>query len=186
MRCSTLAWLTPCALLLSACTTTDPADLTPLRTAVTPVYKDIGTRTGPCISGGPDNVAQQFYDYRIAHPGTGLNNLAGLRPYLSSGLWNELEQASQAQANDQVLAGKDLFASNSNGIEKATVSSASSIPNTDARNIPLRVNLNKGTTHWQDEVLMVREGQCWTVDDIRYLGATQMPAGNLRLSLERR
>lgn len=174
MRRSAMALLVPCALLLSACTT------------VTPAYKDIGTRTSPCITGGPDEVAQQFYNYRIGHPGTGLNNLTGLRPYLSTSLWQVLEKASQAQADDQVLAGKDLFASYNNGIDKAEVTSASTIPNTDARNIPLRVNLDKGTTHWQDEVLMVREGQCWTVDDVRYLGATQMPAGNLRQSLERR
>ena len=34
---------------------------------------------------------------------------------------------------------------------------------------------------------MVREGQCWTVDDVRYLGSTvHAPAGTLRQSLERR
>ncbi|HBE4095762.1 TPA: lipoprotein, partial [Escherichia coli] len=53
MRYSKLTMLIPCALLLSACTT------------VTPAYKDNGTRSGPCVEGGPDNVAQQFYDYRI-------------------------------------------------------------------------------------------------------------------------
>ena len=55
MRYSKLTMLIPCALLLSACTT------------VTPAYKDNGTRSGPCVEGGPDNVAQQFYDYRILH-----------------------------------------------------------------------------------------------------------------------
>ncbi len=49
MRYSKLTMLIPCALLLSACTT------------VTPAYKDNGTRSGPCVEGGPDNVAQQFY-----------------------------------------------------------------------------------------------------------------------------
>lgn len=172
MHRSALALLVPCALVLSACTT-----------SVTPAYKDIGTRSGPCITGGPDEVAQQFYNYRIAHPGTGLNGIAGLHPYLSDSLWQVLQSTDK---NNQDAAGKDLFASYNNGIDTAEVTSASTIPNTDARNIPLRVNLAKGTTHWQDEVLMVREGQCWAVDDVRYLGATQMPAGNLRQSLERR
>jgi predicted small secreted protein len=53
MRYSVLA-LVPCALVLSACTT------------VTPAFKDIGTRSGPCIEGGPDDVAQKFYDYRFS------------------------------------------------------------------------------------------------------------------------
>ena len=72
MRYSALTLLVPCALVLSACTTT-----------VTPAFKDIGTRSGPCIDGGPDTVAQQFYDYRIQHRS---NDLTGLRPYLSDGL----------------------------------------------------------------------------------------------------
>ncbi len=55
MRYSKLSLLIPCALLLSACTT------------VTPAYKDNGPRIGACVEGGPDSVAQQFYDYRIQH-----------------------------------------------------------------------------------------------------------------------
>lgn len=74
MRYSALTLLVPCALVLSACTTT-----------VTPAFKDIGTRSGPCIDGGPDTVAQQFYDYRIQHRG---NDLTALRPYLSDNLAN--------------------------------------------------------------------------------------------------
>ena len=69
MRYSKLTMLIPCALLLSACTT------------VTPAYKDNGTRSGPCVEGGPDNVAQQFYDYRILHRS---NDITALRPYLQS------------------------------------------------------------------------------------------------------
>ena len=65
MRYSKLTMLIPCALLLSACTT------------VTPAYKDNGTRSGPCVEGGPDNVAQQFYDYRILHRS---NDITALRP----------------------------------------------------------------------------------------------------------
>ncbi|STI76810.1 lipoprotein [Escherichia coli] len=66
MRYSKLTMLIPCALLLSACTT------------VTPAYKDNGTRSGPCVEGGPDNVAQQFYDYRILHPQQRHHRLAPL------------------------------------------------------------------------------------------------------------
>ncbi|MBF4813603.1 DUF3828 domain-containing protein, partial [Cronobacter muytjensii] len=71
--------------------------------------------------------------------------------------------------------------------ESVRVASASRIPNTDARNIPLRVEQQRGETKWLDEVLMVREGQCWAVDDVRYLGGNvHAPAGTLRQSLERR
>lgn len=68
MRYRSLSLLIPCALLLSACTT------------VTPAYKDNGPRTGSCVQGGPDSVAQQFYDYRIQHRS---NDITALRPYLS-------------------------------------------------------------------------------------------------------
>ncbi len=47
MRYKLFAVLLPCALALSACTT------------VTPAYKDNGTRSGPCVEGGPDDVAQK-------------------------------------------------------------------------------------------------------------------------------
>jgi len=67
------------------------------------------------------------------------------------------------------------------------VESASTIPNTDARNIPLRVKLTQGSQTWQDEVLMIREGQCWAVDDVRYLGGSvHASAGTLRQSIENR
>ena len=141
MRYSKLSLLVPCALLLSACTT------------VTPVYKDNGTRSGSCIEGGPDSVAQQFYDYRIQHRN---NDITALRPYLSDNL-------------AKLLA------------------SASTIPNSDARNMPLRVELKQGDQSWRDEVLMIREGQCWVVDDVRYLGGSvHAPAGTLRQSVENR
>ena len=80
MRYSKLTMLIPCALLLSACTT------------VTPAYKDNGTRSGPCVEGGPDNVAQQFYDYRILHRS---NDITALRPYLSDKLATLLSDASR-------------------------------------------------------------------------------------------
>ncbi|WP_058913062.1 lipoprotein [Entomohabitans teleogrylli] len=175
MRRSVLAVLLPCSLLLSACTT------------VTPAYKDIGSRSGPCAEGGPDAVAQQFYDYRIAHPGEGITDFSALRPWLSDSLWQVLQDAGRDSATQNAARASDIFASYTGGVDKADVASASTIPNTDARNIPLRVNLNKGSKSWQDEVLMVREGQCWAVDDVRYLGAgAQGVAGSLRQSLERR
>ena len=41
MKYQALAAIAPLALLLSACTSVEPA------------YKDIGTRIGPCVDGGP-------------------------------------------------------------------------------------------------------------------------------------
>ena len=60
MRNNAFALMIPAALLLSACTTVEP------------VIKDNGPRTAPCIEGGPDQVAQQFYDLRIEQPVPGL------------------------------------------------------------------------------------------------------------------
>jgi predicted small secreted protein len=171
MRYTKLSLLVPCALLLSACTT------------VTPAFKDIGTRSGPCVDGGPDAVAQQFYDYRIQHKN---NDLTGLRPYLSDRLAKLLDDASR-NPDDRALLQSDPFSSRTTLPQSADVASASTIPNTDARNIPLRVDLKQGTQHWQDEVLMIREGQCWAVDDVRYLGTNaHAPAGSLRQVLEKR
>ncbi|WHP32932.1 lipoprotein [Trabulsiella odontotermitis] len=171
MRYTKLALLVPGALLLSACTT------------VTPAFKDIGTRSGPCVDGGPDAVAQQFYDYRIQHKN---NDLTGLRPYLSDSLAKLLNDASH-NPDDRAILQSDPFSSRTTLPESADVASASTIPNTDARNIPLRVELKQGTQRWQDEVLMIREGQCWAVDDVRYLGANaHAPAGTLRQVLEKR
>lgn len=168
MRYSVLTLVMPCALLLSACTT------------VTPAFKDIGARSGPCVEGGPDSVAQQFYDYRIAHPNS---NLETLRPYLSDNLAKALTDASRDSRRATLLKA-DPFSSSAVAPSDADVASASTIPNTDARNIPLRVKLSQGSQSWQDEVLMVREGQCWAVDDVRYLGAAvHAPSGTLRQSL---
>ncbi|EHW4288710.1 YbjP/YqhG family protein [Salmonella enterica subsp. enterica serovar Lagos] len=155
MRYSKLSLLIPCALLLSACTT------------VTPAYKDNGPRIGACVEGGPDSVAQQFYDYHIQHHS---NDIAALRPYLSDNLAKLLTDASRATLPDS-----------------ANVASASTIPNRDARNIPLRVALKQGDQSWQDEVLMIHEGSCWVIDDVRYLGGdVHAPAGTLRQSIENR
>lgn len=171
MRYSVAALLVPCALVLSACTT------------VTPAFKDIGTRSGPCIEGGPDTVAQKFYDYRIQQRN---NDLTALRPYLSDSLAKLLNDTNR-DPNKRTLLQTDPFSSRTTLPDIADVASASTIPNTDARNIPLRVSLKQGTQSWQDEVLMVREGQCWAVDDVRYLGGTaHAPAGTLRQSLEQR
>ena len=88
-------------------------------------------------------------------------------------------------ANNKLLQANP-FSSSSLPADSAVVASASTIPNRDARNIPLRVDLKQDTQSWKDEVLMIREGQCWAVDDVRYLAATAMPAGTLRQSLEKR
>ena len=85
------------------------------------------------------------------------------------------------------LLKSDPFSSRTTLPDSAEVASASTIPNTDARNIPLRVKLTQGTQSWQDEVLMIREGQCWAVDDVRYIGGSvHAPAGTLRQSIENR
>ena len=88
MRYKVLALVLPCALALSACTT------------VTPAYKDNGTRSGPCIEGGPDDVAQKFYDYQVQHRNS---DLTALRPYLSDGLAKLLNDARQDPSNNALL-----------------------------------------------------------------------------------
>lgn len=167
MKYQALAAIAPLALLLSACTSVEPA------------YKDIGTRIGPCVDGGPDSVAQQFYDMRLQQPSHGVpdaQQLAKYRPYLSDKLYQTLLKERSEPQKARLLSG-DLFSSQRDGATAASVADASTIPNTDARNIPLRVNLSRGSSEWQDEVLMVREGTCWTVDDVRYLGAAPHLAG---------
>lgn len=171
MRYTNLALILPATLLLSACTT------------VTPAYKDTGTRVGQCVEGGPDTVAQKFYDDQIQHR---TSDITALRPYLSDGLAKLLNESSQ-DASKRSLMQSGLFSSSATAPDSASVASASTIPNTDARNIPLRVDLKQGTQIWKDEVLMIREGQCWAVDDVRYLGNnSHAPAGTLRQSLEKR
>ncbi|BDH46529.1 lipoprotein [Salmonella enterica subsp. enterica serovar Choleraesuis] len=183
MRYPLIAMLAPCALLLSACSTlTTTVD--PTYSTVTPAYKDVGTRLSTCVEGGPDTVAQKFYDYRIQHPSTGLNDLTSLRPWLSESLYKMLSDDLR-QPETQAKVRGDIFSSASEGINTADVASSSLIPNTDARNVPLRVTFTKGSKTWQDEVLMVREGKCWAIDDVRYLGASNAPSGNLRQSLGR-
>ena len=45
----------------------------------------------------------------------------------------------------------------------------------------------QGDQGWQDEVLMIQEGQCWVIDDVRYLGGSvHATAGTLRQSIENR
>lgn len=185
MKKKKIALILPLAILLSACTST-----------VDPAFKDISSRTAPCVDGGPDQVAQQFYDLRVQQIGnhTGLpddNLSAQFRPYLSQTLYSMIQTArkqagtrSTAQVNSTQVINGDIFTSLREGTTHADVASASTIPNTDARNIPLRVNLThqsaggKSVT-WQDEVLMIREGSCWVVDDIRFMGVSA-PASSLR------
>ncbi|AVF33867.1 lipoprotein [Rahnella sikkimica] len=181
----------PLVLMLNACTTVDPA------------YKDIGSRSAPCIDGGPDSVAQQFYDFRIKQGGSGVpdsGQLAAYRPYLSTALYASLLKAQSqpkvdiaSSPNEKAGAGSgdgDIFSSLFDGPTSASVDSASTIPNTDARNIPLRVTFTRekdkaATTQWKDEVLMVREGKCWTVDDVRYMANLDFASsGTLRQVLE--
>ncbi|MBK0033861.1 lipoprotein [Erwinia sp. S43] len=178
MKYQVFAAVIPLTILLSACTTVEPA------------YKDIGSRDAPCISGGPDQVAQQFYDMRLEQPSFGVpdkQQLAKYRPWLSGPLYDDLLKASREKSPKTPLRG-DLFSSRSAGATSASVNDSSTIPNTDARNIALRVNLShtgKPEVLWQDEILMAREGTCWTVDDIRYLGPVpHITGGSLRQRFE--
>ncbi|TKI07462.1 lipoprotein [Martelella alba] len=178
-----LCVLLPLALIVSACTQVEPA------------FKDIGTRNGPCAEGGPDKVAQQFYDLRMQQPLRGRpdsTQLARYRPYLSDGLYRILAERLQHPATAAKLPAGDLFSSNTAGPTSAEVYDASRILNTDARNIPLRVAMSRqrgdsAPVRWRDEVLMIREGHCWAIDDVRYLGPmSPWPAGTLRQSLAER
>ncbi|MBF1995234.1 lipoprotein [Serratia symbiotica] len=180
MKTKIIAAIFPLALLLSACTHVEPA------------FNDVGTRSGGCVAGGPDTVAQKFYHLRIQQgasttlPNT--SHLAQLQPYLSKMLYQDLVSLSQNPSKQAVIG--DLFSGNVQGPSSASVASASTIPNTDAKNVPLRVALsyqNNGgsAVNWQDEVLMVREGTCWVVDDIRYLNVpAHATSGSLRQVLE--
>src|SRR5471032_456177 len=160
MKYKTLAAAIPLVLTLSACTTVDP------------VFKDIGTRSAPCVDGGPDTVAQKFYDLLIK---------------AQSG--HKVDIAATPNEKSGARDG-DVFSSLFDGPTSATVDSASTIPNTDARNIPLRVTMshqkdNGAKSTWKDEVLMVREGQCWAVDDVRYMANLDFASsGSLRQVLE--
>ncbi len=110
MRYRSLSLLIPCALLLSACTT------------VTPAYKDNGPAPVP-VSGGPDSVAQQFYDYRIQHRS---NDITALRPYLSDKLATLLSDASRDNSHRELLS-NDPFSSRTTLPDSAHVASASTI-----------------------------------------------------------
>lgn len=128
-------------------------------------------------------MAQQFYDYRIQHHS---NDITALRPYLSDNLAKLLTDASRDTEHRQLMS-SDPFSSRATLPDSANVASASTIPNRDARNIPLRVALKQGDQSWQDEVLMIHEGSCWVIDDVRYLGGNvHAPAGTLRQSIENR
>jgi hypothetical protein len=176
--------LLPLALMLGACTQVEPA------------FKDIGTRSGPCAEGGPDDVAQQFYNLRLRQSVQGRpdsSQLAQYRPYLSDGLYQILSASQRDKMQAAKLSAGDIFSSNAAGPTWVSVHSASRILNTDARNIPLRVDMSRQqgasgkSVQWQDEVLMIRENRCWAIDDVRYLSTlSPAPAGTLRQTLEKR
>lgn len=106
-------------------------------------------------------------------------------PLLSDTLYQSLINA-QTKPNKTAQLTGDIFSCVSQGATDASVADASTIPNTDARNIPLRVTLKRGDVGWQDEVLMVREGTCWSVSDVRYLGHNpHLSGGSLVQQLQR-
>lgn len=176
--------LSPVMLALSACSAVDPA------------YHDVGSRSAPCVQGGPDSVAQQFYDLRLQQGNQGKPDAATLaryRPYLSTALYQSLAEDGHGTQKLARLPAMDIFSGDSLGPTSVTVRSASRIPNTDAKNIPLRVAMSRHQAGdrpdvaWQAEALMIREGTCWVLDDVRYLGAAPpATAGTLRQTLETR
>jgi len=178
MRIRNLALLASVATLLSACTTVEP------------VISDNGPRSAPCVAGGPDSVAQQFYDLRISQPSQGIPDttlLAKYRPYLSDHLYQTLQQAASQASQPAAWRQGDLFSSLAQGPASASVDSASTIPDRDARNIPLRVTLARGDKQWRDEILMIREGQCWVVQDVRYMAPdSHLNGGSLSQLLEQK
>ncbi len=141
MRYKLFAVLLPCALALSACTT------------VTRPIKIMAPAAAPASKAAPDDVAQKFYDTQIQNR---TQDPAALRPYLSDGLAQLLNDARQDPANSKLLQANP-FSSSSTPADSAVVASATTIPNRDARNIPLRVDLKQGTQSWKDEVLMIRK-----------------------------
>ncbi|XNM51182.1 DUF3828 domain-containing protein [Escherichia coli] len=154
MRYSKLTMLIPCALLLSACTT------------VTPAYKDNGPRTGSCVQGGPDDVAQQFYDYRIQHRGDMISLCAPPGDKVKSYLF--LSDASRDNSHRELLS-SNPFSSRTTLPDSAHVASAYLL---SLIVMPVTFHCawisSRVTRGWQDEVLMIQEGQCWVIDDVRY------------------
>ncbi len=68
-----------------------------------------GTRSGPCVEGGPDNVAQQFYDYRILHRS---NDITALRPYLSDKLATLLSDCLRDNNHQENFSQRSILQSN--------------------------------------------------------------------------
>lgn len=107
---------------------------------VAPAYRDNGTHSGPCAEGGPDDVAQKFYDTQIQDR---TQDPATPHPYLSDGLAQLLNDTRQDPANSKLLQ-TSPFSSSGTPADSTVTASASIIPNRDARNIPLRVELRQG------------------------------------------
>lgn len=139
-------------------------------------------------------MAQQFYDLRLQPGNQGKPDTATLArylPYLSTALYHSLAEDGCSEQKLARLPAMDIFSGDSLGPTTVDVHGASLIPNTDAKNIPLRVEMSRHQNGdrpdiaWQAEVLMIREGTCWVVDDVRYLGAAPpATAGTLRQTLE--
>ncbi|MCK8417844.1 lipoprotein, partial [Erwinia amylovora] len=76
----------------------------------------------------------------------------------------------QREPQKTVMKTGEIFYSAREAASHASYTYYSTIPNSDARNIPLRVTLQQGKSERKDEVLIVLEGACRTVDYVRYLG----------------
>ena len=102
MKTKTIAAVLPLALLLSACTTVEPA------------YKDIGTRSGSCVEGGPDTVAQSSMTCASSRASACWTATASqLQPYLSKVLYQDLVSAGQNPGKHRITG--DLFSGNAQG-----------------------------------------------------------------------
>lgn len=151
--------LLPLTIMLSACT----SDL---------AMTDSGVRRGVCTPGGPATVAQNLYDLRTEDLTPGLPNqqlLDKYQPFLSDSLYQSLAKANNIDFRSATWRNGDLFSGAADAPTQVKADSAPDISRSSVRNVPLRVTMSHADKTWQDEVLMVREGECWAVDDIRYL-----------------
>ena len=116
--------------------------------------------------------------------------LANLRPYVSTSLYNRLREANQAEqryqkANPHVppLVEGDLFSSLFEGANAFRALSCE--PNTPASFCWIEFTYvdprDKSSFRWKDKAYVVREGGRLVVDDIEYLGDWQfMHKGRLK------
>ncbi|XNM61156.1 DUF3828 domain-containing protein [Escherichia coli] len=126
-------------------------------------------------------MAQQFYDYRILHQ----QRHHRLAPLSAAEKLAILLSNASRDNNHRELLTNDRFSSRTT-LPDSAVASASTIPNRDARNIPLRVDLNR-VTRVAGPSVNDSARPVLGIDDVRYLGGSvDATAGTLRQSIENR